>query len=75
MKGALFAPKKGMIEIRNKVSISTSKCKEKSQILKGKSFSVREKILRFLFGESKRITVITLGESVEEIIISEKETK
>ena len=64
-----------MIDIKNKVIINTSKDTLRSEILSGKQFFVREKLLRFLFGANKRITVITFGESVDKIIIDEKEEK
>ena len=42
-------------------------------LVRCKKTSIREKFLNFLFGQSKRVTLIIPGDTVREILITEEE--
>lgn len=51
--------------------ISVSKKPVNSGIAAVRQVSVRERMLRFLFGDKAKLTVIVPGDSVEELAITE----
>lgn len=50
------------------ISVSKKKCKG---ILSCKKVRLREKIMRFLFGDLKEVTILVPGDSVQEVSIKE----
>jgi hypothetical protein len=60
------------MRLRHRVDITVSKDDgTRIKVLKGGSFSIRSRILGFLFGESVNVLVISPGKSVESIAIQE----
>lgn len=59
--------------MRQNLKISVSKEPMTDGIVTCKSVTVREKLLHFLFGDKRRVTVLIPGDSVGEIAISERE--
>lgn len=57
--------------MRQKLKVSVSKNPQTSGVVTCRSKSIREKILAFLFGDKKRITILIPGDSVDELAISE----
>ena len=57
--------------MRHKLRISVSKEPLVSGALTCRSVPVRERILRFLFGTERRVTVLIPGDSIDEIAICE----
>lgn len=53
------------------LKISVAKKPASGGIVSCRSISVRERFLRFLFGEKQRLTVIVPGDSVRELAVSE----
>ncbi len=53
------------------LKISVSKKPVNGGIVACRSISVRERFLRFLFGEKQRLAIIVPGDSVRELAISE----
>lgn len=53
-----------------KISVSDE---DTTRLVRYKKTSIREKLLNFLFGESKRVTVIIPGDTVQELSITEQE--
>lgn len=59
--------------MKHYLKIRVSKKPSMDGIVACKSFTVREKILHFLFGNKKRVMVLIPGDSVGEIAISESQ--
>ena len=59
--------------MKHKVKVSVSKDPQNSGILTCRNFTARERLLRFLFGDKRRVTVLIPGDSVGEIAICETE--
>ena len=59
--------------MKHKVKVSVSKDPQIGGILTCKNLTVRERLLRFLFGDKRRVTVLIPGDSVGEIAICETE--
>ena len=59
--------------MKHKVKISVSKDPQSGGILTCKNLTVRDRLLRFLFGDKRRVTVLIPGDSVGEIAICEIE--
>lgn len=57
--------------MRHKLKISVSKEPQTGGIVSCRNVSVRERLLRFLFGDKRRVTVLIPGDSVGEIAICE----
>ena len=57
--------------MRHTLKISVTKERQNDGIAAVRKVSVREKLLRFLFGEKAKLTVIVPGDSVEEVAITE----
>ncbi len=54
--------------------ISVSKEPASGGIVSCRHISVRERFLRFLLGEKRRVTIIVPGDSVRELAVSEGKT-
>ena len=61
--------------MKHKIKISVSNKPQTAGIVNCRSIPVRERLLRFLFGNQRRITVLIPGDSVGEIAICEKGDK
>ena len=59
--------------MKHKVKVSVSKDPQTGGIVTCRNLSVRERLLRFLFGDKRRVTVLIPGDSVGEIAICETE--
>lgn len=57
--------------MKHKVKISVSERPETGGVIACRSITLRERILRFLAGERRKVTVLIPGDSVEEIAICE----
>ena len=57
--------------MKHKLKISVSKEPKTGGIITCRNVSVREKLLRFLFGSKRRVTVLIPGDSIGEIAICE----
>ena len=55
--------------MKQNLKISVSKEPRTDGILSCRNIGVRERILRFLFGEKQKITILVPGDSVEEVAI------
>lgn len=53
------------------LKLGLSKSAKERAVASIKSISIREKILKILFGKKHRLTIIVPSESLEEIIIEE----
>ena len=59
--------------MKHKLKISVSKEPQTGGIVTCRNVSIREKILRLLLGNKRRVTVLIPGDTVGEIAICEKE--
>ena len=57
--------------MKHKLKISVSKQPQTGGIVTCKNLTVRERLLRFLLGDKRRVTVLIPGDSVGEIAICE----
>ena len=57
--------------MKHKLKISVSKEPQTGGVVKCRSVSIRDRVLRLLFGDERRITVLVPGDSVSEIAICE----
>ncbi len=57
--------------MKHNLKISVSKSLQTDGIIACRSVSVRERLLRFLFGEKQKLTILVPGDSVEEVAICE----
>ncbi len=57
--------------MKHKLKISVSKQPQTGGIMACKNLTVRERLLKFLFGDKRRVTVLIPGDSVGEIAICE----
>ena len=60
-----------MKPMKHALNIRVSKKPVNGGIVACRNVSVREKLLRFLFGDKTRLTVIVPGDTVEELAITE----
>ena len=58
--------------MKHKLKISVSKEPQTGGIVTCRNISIRERLLRLLFGDKRRVTVLIPGDSVGEIAICEK---
>ena len=58
--------------MKHKLKISVSKEPQTGGIVTCRNVSIREWLLRLLFGDKRRVTVLIPGDSVGEIAICEK---
>ena len=59
--------------MKHSLKIRVSKEPATDGIVTCKSVTIRERLLRFLFGDKRRVTVLIPGDSVGEIAITENE--
>ena len=59
--------------MKHKLKISVSKKPQTGGIVTCKSLTVRERLLKFLLGDKRRVTVLIPGDSIGEIAICEAE--
>lgn len=57
--------------MKHKLKISVSKQPQTGGIMTCRNLTVRERLLRFLFGDKRKVTVLIPGDSVGEIAICE----
>ena len=57
--------------MKHKLKISVSKEPQTGGVVTYRSVSIRDRLLRFLFGDERRVTVLVPGDSVSEIAICE----
>ena len=57
--------------MKHKLKISVSREPQTGGIVTCRSVSIRDRVLRFLFGDKQRVTVLMPGDSVSEIAICE----
>ena len=57
--------------MKHKLKISVSKEPQMGGIVTCRNISIRDRVLRFLFGDKRRVTVLVPGDSVSEIAICE----
>lgn len=57
--------------MKHKLKISVSKQPQTGGIVTCRNLTVRERLLRFLLGDKRRVTVLIPGDSVGEIVICE----
>jgi hypothetical protein len=58
--------------MRHKLKISVSKRPPEGGVVTFRTYDVRERLLRALFGDKRKVTVLIPGDSVDEIAICEK---
>ena len=59
--------------MKHKLKISVSKEPQTGGIVTCRNVTIRERLLRILFGDKRRVTVLIPGDSVGEIAICEAE--
>ena len=57
--------------MKHKLKISVSNEPQTGGIVPCRNVSIRERLLRFLFGDKRKVTVLIPGDSVREIAICE----
>lgn len=57
--------------MKHTLQISVSKRPMTGGIVNFRNVSIRERFLRFLFGEKRKLTIIVPGDSVQELAINE----
>ncbi len=58
--------------MNSRLKISVSKEPQTGGIITCRNITLREKLLRFFFGEGRKVMVLIPGENVDEIAICEK---
>lgn len=58
--------------MKHKLRISVSKNAQTSGIASVRNVTIREKFLRFLFGDKRRMTILIPGDSVDEVAICQR---
>lgn len=73
MKAHKISLRKGKVaHVKHMLKISVSKEPQDGGIVGCRNVTVRERLLRFLLGEKRRLTVIVPGNSVKELSIVEE---
>lgn len=57
--------------MRHNLKISVSKAPQNAGIVTCRTVSIREHLLRFLFGSKQKVTILIPGDSVDEVSICE----
>lgn len=65
--------RKGVKAMKHKLKISVSKQPQTDGIVTCKNVTIREKLLRLIFGDKRKVTVLIPGDNVGEIAICETE--
>ncbi len=58
--------------MKHSLKVSVSKEPQTAGIVTCRNVTIRERLLRFLFGDKQRVTVLIPGDSVDEIAICEE---
>ena len=58
--------------MRHNLKITVSKERPNGGVIACRHVSIRERLLRRLFGDPVRLTVLVLGDSVDEVTVTEK---
>lgn len=59
--------------MKHNLHVSVSKAPQTDSLVTCRNVSIREKLLRFLFGKKQRVTVLIPGDTIEELSICENE--
>ncbi|MGI6700756.1 MAG: hypothetical protein ACOX6G_10670 [Christensenellales bacterium] len=59
--------------MKHNLSISVSKSPPVDSLVACRDFSIRERLLRLLFGKKQRITILVPGEMIKEVAICDAE--
>lgn len=59
--------------MKHNLHISVSEKPKKNGMVSYKTITLREKVLRMLFGKNQRLTILVLGDSIEELAITKIE--
>lgn len=59
--------------MKQKLKISVSKHPQPNSVMSCKEITIREKILRLLFGEKEQILIMIPGNNVSEVVISKED--
>lgn len=65
------ALRKEVVNVKHNLHVSVSKAPQTDSLVTCRNVSIREKLLRFLFGKKQRVTVLIPGDTIEELSISE----
>ena len=57
--------------MKHNLKISVSKKPKNGGIVSYRNITIRERLLRFLFGEKHKLTILVPGDTVQELAISE----
>lgn len=57
--------------MKHNLKISVSKKPNNGGIVSYRNITIRERLLRFLFGEKHKLTILVPGDTVQELAISE----
>lgn len=57
--------------MKHNLKISVSKQPQSGGIISCRNVTIRERFLRFLFGEKQKLTILVPGDTVQELAISE----
>lgn len=57
--------------MKHNLKISVSKAPQTNGLVACRDISIREKLLRLLFGSKQRVTILIPGDTVEEVTICE----
>lgn len=72
IEGQQYAPlERGERQMKHNLKISLAQGPERGGIVRCKTVSLRERVLRRLFGDMRRVTIIVPGDSVEELSVRE----
>lgn len=71
IEGSTKGPRKGVMTMEHKLKVSVSKKPQTGGIVTCRTVSIRERFMRCLFGDKRRVTVLIPGDSVGEIAICE----
>lgn len=59
--------------MKHHLRVSVSKDPQSNSLFTCRNVNVREKLMRFLFGNKQRVTVLIPGDTIEEVSICETE--
>ena len=71
IEGRMTSPQKGAKAMKHQLKISVSKEPQIGGIVSCRNVSIHERLLRFLFGNKRKVTVLIPGDSIGEITICE----
>ena len=65
-------PQKEVVKLKHELNIIVSKKPKNGGVVTCRQVSVRERLMRFIFGDRLKLTVIVPGDTVDELKIREK---